>query len=456
MISRRQRDARSQARRRSVGTGESGVGEAPAGDLTTAAAGIRRQRQASGRPVSYHLLWGVSLALLAFGLVMVFSASSVVGLFRENPNGFYYLRQQAVTAAGGLLALFVLSRLDYRRWRRWILGAVAAAVALLLLVKLPGVGRGANGATRWLDLGFVSLQPAEVAKLAVIGLGAHLLSLRRAQSGSTRALIWPLGPVVAGICLLILAQPDLGTALIVAFVTVGLLWVAGMRAGHWLVMTGGGLLLAVVLILTADYRRERFFAFLDPFKDAQDSGFQIIQALLALGSGGWLGVGPGRSIQKFSYLPEAHTDMIFAIIGEEFGLLGVGAVILLFALFTAAAWHLARRCADPFGKFLVTGCLFLVSGQALVNIGGVLAALPLTGVPLPFISFGRTNLFVVLAAVGIMLSVARFGPVHASLTGEAGEDSWSASTSIGDPSNVTYLDSRRRDRGTRRSRSRHS
>jgi cell division protein FtsW len=417
-------------------------------------------------PVSYHLVWAATLTLLAFGLVMIFSASSVVGLFRENPDRYFYFKEQAFAAGLGLFALVVISRLDYRRWRPWVLLLALVALLLLILVLIPGAGRGANGATRWLDLGFLSLQPAEVAKLATIGLGAHLLSLSRGRRRDSAALLWPFGGVVALQCALIMVQPDLGTTIVIALISLGLLWVAGLRAGHWFgiaALAGGA---GMLLILAADYRRARFFAFLDPFSDPEYSGFQIIQSLIALGSGGWTGVGPGKSVQKFNYLPEAHTDMILAIVGEELGFLGLGLVIALFVLLTLSLWRLARRCTDPFGKYLVTGCLLLIAGQTVVNMGGVLAALPLTGVPLPFLSFARTNVMVMLAAVGVVLSVARFGPVSASLEtpedeGEQPGHQAAHPTSTGtaiptqlEPSNVAYLDSRRRHRRSRRARPR--
>ncbi len=226
----------------------------------------------------------------------------------------------------------------------------------------------------------------------------------------------------------------------------GLLWVAGLRARDWLGLAIGGVGLVLVAIFTEDYRRERFLGFLDPFGQAKDSGFQIVQSFLAMGSGGWFGVGPGLSVQKFSYLPEAHTDMILAVLGEELGLVGVGVVIGLFLVFGASGLALARRCADPFGRYLVAGCTFLVVGQAGINMGGVMGAIPLTGVPLPFISYGRTNLLVVLIAVGIMLSVARFGPVvtPVAVHGERLE-----------PPNVTHIDSRRRYGGPRGARPGH-
>jgi cell division protein FtsW len=377
---------------------------------------------------------------------MVYSVSSAVGFFREDGDLNFYLRQQALVALAGLLFLVVLSRVNYGVWRMLSLPAVVGASGLLLAVHLPGIGRSAGGAARWLDLGPFPLQPSEVAKLAVILIGAHLLATTRARSGSFEGLMWPFGGVVGVVCALILWQRDLGTALVVAVITMGLLWVAGMRGRDWLGLVVGGVGLTLVAIFTEDYRRERFMAFLDPFAQAQDSGFQIVQSFLAMGSGGWFGVGPGLSVQKFSYLPEAHTDMILAVLGEELGLVGVGVVIALFVVFAASGLAVARRCAEPFGRYLVAGCTFLVVGQAGINMGGVMGAIPLTGVPLPFISYGRTNLLVVLIAVGIMLSVARFGPVVTPVA---------AHSERLEPPNVTHIDSRRRYGGPRGARPSH-
>lgn len=395
-------------------------------------------------PVSYYIVLISVAALLAFGLLMVYSASAAVRMFAGSTDPYAYLRPQALSAVVGLAVLWVLSRCDYRRWRGWFLLGAVASTALLLAVHVPGVGEGSNGATRWIGLGFISLQPSEVAKLAVVGVAAHLLSLPRAQEGSTSDKLMPLLLVGGAICGLILVQPDLGTAILVVMALLALLWVAGLRARDWLGLVVVGSALAGIFIMTAQYRRERFLAFLAPFDDAKHTGYQLVQSLYALGSGGLFGVGPGRSVQKFSYLPEAHTDMIFAVAGEEFGLLGVTIVIAFFVLFVVAALRIARRCGDPFGRYLAVGCTVLIGGQAFLNMGGVMSALPLTGVPLPFISFGRTNLLVVLAAVGVILSVARHGPAPPATA--------PLDLELQESTNVADLDRRRRDGGSRRPR----
>ncbi len=243
--------------------------------------------------------------------------------------------------------------------------------------------------------------------------------------------------VASVICGLVLLEPDLGTAVIIAGLVLGLLYVAGMKTVHWLGIAGTSVGLALVLITTNVERKSRVLSFLDPGADPYGSGFQLSQSLVALGRGGWFGVGPGESVQKFNYLPKAHTDMVFAILGEEFGLLGAGVVILLFALLALAAWRLARQCCDPLGRYLLAGCGMLVTLQAVVNIGGVIGALPLTGVPLPFMSFGRNSLLVMLVAVGLILSVARWAPAAPAPTSAKGYE------------NVTSIDRRRRDRRPR-------
>ncbi len=400
-------------------------------------------------PLAFHCLWFATMLLLGFGLVMIYSVSTAQGFFGENLEALDRLKDQALAGGVGIAVMLLISRLDYRRWRRPIIWISLLAFALLVAVEIPGIGREANHATRWIDLGPLPLQPSEVAKLAMLGLAAHLLSTRRAEQGRFGVLFWPLAPVAAVAAILILMQPDLGSTLMIGVVVFGLWWLAGMRLREW----GTLALLAVsavgAAILLSDYRRVRFLAFLDPFADPTDSGWQIIQSFLAMSSGGWWGVGPGRSVQKFSYLPEAHTDMIFSIVGEEFGFVGVALLILTFVLLVGCMLRLAGRCDDAFGRYLAGGVALLIGGQALINLGGVMGVLPLTGVPLPLISFGRTNLVVVLAAVGVVLSVARYGPVAVT-------QRIRPKPVEGESSNVAYLDSRRWDGRSRGSRLGHS
>ena len=353
----------------------------------------------SAAPLAYLSVWGLTLALLVIGLCMMLSVSLATAFARPGADKLLYLKQQGMTAVLGLVLLLVISRLDYRKWRRLSLIALGAVVFSLLAIHLPGLGRSANGSARWIPFGPYNFQPSEFAKLAVVVSGAYLLTTRQARRGDFKALMLPFGALGLGVCGLVLVAPDLGTALIIAGLVLALLWLAGMKPASFAALAGGGVALALILTFSQSYRKSRLLAFLSPFADPQGKGFQIVQSLLALGRGGLFGAGPGASIQQFGYLPNAHTDMIFAILGEEFGLVGVGFVILLFALFALSIWRLARRCADPLGTYLIVGCGVLVVLQAAVNIGGVMAALPLTGVPLPFISFGSNNLIVMLACI---------------------------------------------------------
>jgi cell division protein FtsW len=414
----------------------------------------------TGMPPAYHVLYVAAGALLVFGLFMVFSASTANGFFSGGSESLAYLKDQALTALVGVLAMLALSRIDYRWWRKAVPVMLLGALVLLVAVHVPGIGHEANGAQRWIQLGTISIQPSEIAKLIMVPVAATLLSTKRALSRGFREQALPLLPVAAVVCALIVLEPDLGTALVVAAVVLGLMWVAEMRLSRWMGVLLGGGALAAGFILSTEYRRERLLSFLDSTGPLTGAKFQVSQALIALASGGLLGVGPGNSVQKFNYLPEAHTDMIFAIIGEEFGLLGVGVVLGLFALFAAAAWRLARRCADPFGRYLIAGFAILICSQAIVNIAGVMGFLPLTGIPLPFVSFGRNNLLVVLLGVGIILAVARHGPVTAAATraeeGAAQDEGGTSFRQTQEPVNVTYLDRRRGHGGARGSRSRNS
>ncbi len=355
------------------------------------------------------------------------------------PTGdkYLYVKQQGITALAGLIGLLVVSRIDYRKLRGVSVALVALIAGVLLLMHIPGVSQSEGGASSWIPLGPITFQPSEFAKLAMVMAGAHLLSMRKSRTDDFKSFMLPFGAVGALMCLLVLAEPDLGTAIIIAGLLLGLLWIGGMKFRHWIAVAGVGAAGAAAFTFSSPVRMARVLSFLNPSADPHGSSFQLSQSLVALGRGGWLGVGPGQSVQKFSYLPKAHTDMIFAILGEELGLIGAGLVILLFGIFAVACWRLARQCADPMGRYLLAGCGMLVTLQAVVNIGGVIGALPLTGVPLPFISYGRNSLIVMLLAVGLILSVARSAP---ALREPAVAKRYE---------NVTHIDRRRGDRGTR-------
>ena len=352
--------------------------------------------------LEYHLLVLVTLALVAFGLVMVYSASSARALLGSDDPA-YYLKREALSAVAGLVALVLLSRTDYRRLRH-AAGPLLLA-SFVLLVAVLAVGTAVNGARRWIPLGTLTFQPSELAKLALALWIAGLLA-RRPAPQTLADLVRPIGLVVGAACALILVEPDLGSALAIVIMVAAILLVAGTPVRT--LATGSGIagMLVLAAIWFEPYRRARIFSFIDPWHDPQGAGFQSVQAMIALGSGGIFGVGLGESVQKIYYLPEASTDMIFAIVGEELGLVGVLAVIGAFALFAYAGLNIALHCHDPFGKRLAAGLTALVCGQAAVNVSAVMGLAPLTGVPLPFVSYGGSSLVVNLASVGILLNIA--------------------------------------------------
>ena len=352
--------------------------------------------------LEYHLLVLVTLALVAFGLVMVYSASSARALLGADDPA-YYLKRQALYAVAGLVALVLLSRTDYRRLRH-AAGPLLLA-SFVLLVAVLAIGTAVNGARRWIPLGTLTFQPSELAKLALALWTAGLLA-RRPAPQTLSELVRPIGLVVGAACALILVEPDLGSALAIAIMGAAILLVAGTPVRTLAAGSGITGMLVLAAIWLEPYRRERIFSFIDPWHDPQGAGFQSVQAMIALGSGGIFGVGLGESVQKIYYLPEASTDMIFAIVGEELGLVGVLAVIGAFALFAYAGLNIALRCRDPFGKRLAAGLTALVCGQAAVNVSAVMGLAPLTGVPLPFVSYGGSSLVVGLASVGILLNIA--------------------------------------------------
>jgi cell division protein FtsW len=348
------------------------------------------------------LLLLVTLALVAFGLVMVYSATSASAALANGDSSFY-LRKQGLYALVGVVLLLVARRTNYRTLRHLAPMLVLTSIGLLLAVL--AIGTTVNGARRWISVGPAVFQPSEFAKLALLVFACAYLA-RRPAPQTLGALIKPLGILTGVICALLLAEPDLGTAITITVMLGGILVVSG--APSRLLASAGGI--AVFLVLAAawfePYRRARLLSFLNPWSDAQGAGYQTVQAMIGLGSGGIFGEGLGQSVLKANYLPEAHTDMIFAIIGEELGLVGATALIAAYAAFAYAGFRVALTCKDPFGKRLAAGITTLVCGQALINIAAVMGAAPLTGITLPFVSYGGSSLVVGLAAVGILLNIA--------------------------------------------------
>ncbi|HYZ97212.1 MAG TPA: putative lipid II flippase FtsW [Acidimicrobiales bacterium] len=375
--------------------------------------GARRRRGPTGRRGVTAAGWGMFLALAflvtvfnLLGLVMVMSASSVVAL-DEYGSSWHFVSRQAAWAGAGAIALVLLARADYHRWRRLASPLLVLSLVLLVAALVPGVGVSANGASRWIGLGPLTFQPAELAKLALVVWVADLLARRASRMRNTRATLRPVIVVLAVMATLLMLQPNLGTTLVLVAVALALCYVAGAPLGplaRWSVASLGA---AVTLALAAPYRRARVFTFLDPWADPLDTGYQGIQALVGLADGGLAGTGLGASRAKWGFLPYAHTDFIFAIVGEELGLVGATVVVGLFVLLLILGIRVALHAPDRFGFLLAVGVTAWFGMQAFVNIGAVIGILPITGVPLPFVSAGGSSLLFSMAAAGLLLAVAR-------------------------------------------------
>jgi cell division protein FtsW len=376
--------------------------------LSLSRLGPKTRRRAGAQPIEHNLLLTATLCLLAFGVVMVFSASSTTSLLGESGDSAYYLKRTVVFGAVGLLLMRIMSLRGMRVLRPLTPLLVAGSFVLLLAVLIPGIGMSANGAQRWINVGLFQVQPSEFAKLALVLYGAHLLASRPQMTRGINTLM-PYLAVVGLACLLMVVEPDLGTAIVVLGATGALLVAAGVKMRH-LALLGAAIGVAVLLAIALEpYRMQRLTGFVDPTGDPGGAGFQAIQAKIAFGSGGILGVGLGQSLQKAFYLPEAHTDMIAAVIGEELGLVGIATLVGLFGLFGYAGLRAAQRARDRYGKLLAAGPTSLILIQGIVNLFAVLGLAPLTGVPLPFVSYGNSSLLVMLAATGLLLNVAAGG-----------------------------------------------
>ena len=354
------------------------------------------------------MILGLVLGLVVLGLLMVYSSSFAVGLLAYD-NANYFVLRQALWAAIGIGGMLVLMRLDYH-WLRTISPLLMlVAIVALVAVLVPGIGLERNGAQRWIAMGpLPPVQPSEFAKLALIIYVAAWLSGKGTYIRSFALGFVPFVTMVGIVAGLILLEPDMGTASVVVLITVTLFFIAGASLTHLLALVGIGGVAAVFLIMTAGYRAERLIAFLRPEDDPSGIGFHTIQLLIALGSGGISGLGLGASRQKFFYIPSAHTDGIFAVVGEELGFIGAMGVLLLFALLIYRGFRVLLRSNDEFGALLATGIICWISYQALINVGGISRAIPMTGIPMPFLSYGGSALATLLAAVGILLSISRY------------------------------------------------
>jgi cell division protein FtsW len=402
------------------------------------------------RPIEYSILYTATLCLLAGGAVMVYSASSAESLLSGSGDASYYLKRYVMFALAGMVLLQLASRHGLKVIRAITPMLLIASFGLTVAVMIPGLGVTANGATRWLGAGPLQFQPSELLKVALVLYAAQLLAARPQCTQTVGTLVKPLLLVVGAACALLMKQPDMGTAMVICFSIGALLIAAGVPIRN-LVLIGGVLLfLAAVLAIAEPYRRERLFSFLDPFADAGDSGFQAVQALTAIGSGGFFGVGLGESVQKIFYLPEAHTDMILAIIGEELGLFGILGLISLYGMIGYAGLRTAKLAVDRYAKLLAAGITSLILCQATLNFFAVLGMMPLTGVPLPFISYGASNLVVLMGAMGLLLNVAATGGQAQRAGKPVRESARPELRAIDGGGDANDRDRRRRHGGTRR------
>ncbi|GAB2702874.1 stage V sporulation protein E [Paenibacillus thermoaerophilus] len=352
-------------------------------------------------------LIAATMAILAIGLVMVYSASAVLS-FREFGDSFYYLKRQAIFAGLGIAAMIVTMNTDYWVWKKVARAALIVCFALLVIVLIPGVGVIRGGARSWLGIGSLGIQPSEFMKLGMIMFLAKLLSEERRDITSFgRGLLPALG--LMGLAFgMIMLQPDLGTGVVLVGASMMIIFAAGARLSHLGVLALVGVAGFVALIAAAPYRLKRITAFLDPWSDPLGAGYQSIQSLFAIGPGGLAGLGLGRSLQKYSYLPEPQTDFIFSILAEETGFIGGGLLIVLFMLLVWRGMRTAITAPDSFGSLLAIGIVGMVAVQVIINVGVVIGMFPVTGITLPLVSYGGSSLTLMLTALGVLFNISRY------------------------------------------------
>lgn len=349
----------------------------------------------------------VTFSLLAIGLTMVYSASAVWANFKFE-DSFYFAKRQMLFAGVGIIAMFYIMNVDYWTWRSWSKVLIIACFILLILVLIPGIGRVRNGSQSWIGVGAFSIQPSEFMKLAMIAFLAKYLSERQKLITSFKKGLLPSLSLVFLAFGMIMLQPDLGTGTVMVGTSIVMIFISGARIIHFAGLALLGVAGFVGLVLSAPYRIKRITSFLDPWQDPLGSGFQIIQSLYAIGPGGLFGLGLGQSRQKFFYLPEPQTDFIFAILAEELGFIGGSFILLLFSLLLWRGIRIALGAPDLYGSFLAVGIVAMVAIQVMINIGVVTGLMPVTGITLPFLSYGGSSLTLMLMAIGVLLNISRY------------------------------------------------
>jgi cell division protein FtsW len=354
----------------------------------------------------------VILILLGIGLLMIASAGVLYGMTRFH-DAYYFFKQQLLGLSIGLALLFIFQRIDYHIWQRFVVPIFFIALGLLILVFIPGFGTSVYGATRWVQLGQISFQPSEVMKLSIIlYLAAWLSNKDKTRAADFFEGVVPFLVIISIVSFLIIQQPDTGTLGLIILISLSIFFASGANLFHIGALFLSGLVFLALLIKMAPYRMQRFLVFINPEYDPRGVGYQITQALLAIGLGGIFGVGLGQSRQKFNYLPEPVTDSIFAILGEEFGLIGMVVVVFLFLFVARRGLAIALHAPDQFGRLVAVGIVSWIIFQAFINMSAISGLIPLTGIPLPFISYGGTSLAVLLAAVGILLNISKHSTMN--------------------------------------------
>ncbi|MFH1486429.1 MAG: putative lipid II flippase FtsW [Chloroflexota bacterium] len=354
-----------------------------------------------------YVLLGLTAVLVVIGLQWVYSSSFVLSVMEYNDVTYFVVRQ-GISAVIGLALMLAFMNFDYHHWQRLSPLLMLGSLVLMCVIMIPGVGTTRYGATRWLSLGpLPPVQPTEFVKLALILYISAWLAARSEKVKQFSSGLIPFGILVTLVGGLVMIQPDMGTTIVIVITATVLFFLAGADIKHLFLIASGGLVAGLLLISGAGYRYGRWESFINPWDDPAGKGFHIIQLLIALGSGGLTGLGPGASRQKFLYVPGSHTDGIFAIIGEEVGFIGCLVVILLFALLVYRGFKTAQSARDQYGYLLAAGIICAIAFQALINVGGITRSIPMTGIPLPFISYGGSSLVSIMASIGILLNISR-------------------------------------------------
>jgi cell division protein FtsW len=378
----------------------------------------RRLSAAAAQPIEQRILLTATFCLLALGAVMVYSSSSASSVLSRGGTGAGYLVKFVLYGALGLTLMRLLARDGLARVQGLVGPLLAVSIVLVLAVHIPHVGVSVNGARRWLGRGSLVFQPSELLKPALMLYAATLLARRPQRVMDLRELWRPLGLVAGAACVLVASEPDIGSAMVIAFTLAALLVAAGIPLRNLAVVAGSALVVVALYAIARPYARARLTSFLDPWAHASGSGFQAVQGQIAIGSGGLFGVGPGQSVQKIFYLPEAQTDFILAIIGEELGVVGIAGVLFLYGMIAYAGLRTAKAARSLYGALIAVGATSLIVSQALLNVFAVLGLAPLTGVPLPLVSYGASSMIATLAAMGLLLNVASGATAHVRAVSE--------------------------------------